>query len=377
MRILDRYLLRQFVQTFLICYVSMTGLFVVIDAFNNLDEFLVHARHTGSLAGVLINYYGYRTISFFTTVSGLLSLVAALFTISSLQRNRELTALQSAGISKRRVVTPLVLAALCVSLGAAATRELVLPRFRHQLAQSAQDLSTKKVSDLQPRYDHLTNILLQGKELVVNDHRIVEPQFMLPDNLDVFGRTLAAKTAYYEAAQNGRPAGYRFVGVRQPQRLLREASLWLQGTPVILTPVDYDWLADNECFVRSGIDVEMLEGGSGWRTWASTLELIQGLASPSLQFGADVQVAIHGRIVQPLLDMTLLFLGIPLVLARDDRNVFFAIGLCLLLTIGFVLVVMACQYIGASYWMQAALACWLPLFIFCPLAAWMATPLFE
>ena len=31
MRIIDRYVLRQFVKTFLICYLSMTGLYIVFD----------------------------------------------------------------------------------------------------------------------------------------------------------------------------------------------------------------------------------------------------------------------------------------------------------------------------------------------------------
>ena len=39
MRIIDRYILRQFVQTFLFCFLSLTGLYVVFGAFTNLDSF--------------------------------------------------------------------------------------------------------------------------------------------------------------------------------------------------------------------------------------------------------------------------------------------------------------------------------------------------
>ena len=53
------------------------------------------------------------------------------------------------------------------------------------------------------------------------------------------------------------------------------------------------------------------------------------MRNPSLDYGADVRVAIHGRIVKPLLDMTLLFLGLPLVVTRESRNVFIAMGLCM------------------------------------------------
>ncbi len=75
----------------------------------------------------------------------------------------------------------------------------------------------------------------------------------------------------------------------------------------------------------------------------------------SLDFGADERMAIHSRFVQPLLDVTLLFLGLPLVLSRSNRNVFLAIGLCLALVVAFMLVVMGCKYLGSSYWLEPAL----------------------
>ena len=37
--IIDRYLLRQFVQVLIICLLSFIGLFIVIDAFSHLDHF--------------------------------------------------------------------------------------------------------------------------------------------------------------------------------------------------------------------------------------------------------------------------------------------------------------------------------------------------
>ena len=51
MWIIDRYLLRQFVQTFLICFLSLTGLYIVFDVFSNLDRFLRCGRKAG---GVLL-----------------------------------------------------------------------------------------------------------------------------------------------------------------------------------------------------------------------------------------------------------------------------------------------------------------------------------
>ena len=71
----------------------------------------------------------------------------------------------------------------------------------------------------------------------------------------------------------------------------------------------------------------------------------------------------------PLLDMTLLFLGLPLVVTRESRSVFVAGGLCLLIVAGFFVVVLAAHALGAnSLLSSAAMAAWLPLFIFTPVA---------
>jgi lipopolysaccharide export system permease protein len=87
--------------------------------------------------------------------------------------------------------------------------------------------------------------------------------------------------------------------------------------------------------------------------------------------GADVRVAIHSRFLQPLLDTTLLFLGMPFVITRTNRNPFIAIGLCLSVVTLFMLVVLGCQSLGSGGWIAAPLAAWLPLIIFAPLAAAM------
>jgi lipopolysaccharide export system permease protein len=66
--------------------------------------------------------------------------------------------------------------------------------------------------------------------------------------------------------------------------------------------------------------------------------------------------------------VTLLFLGLPLVLARSHRNLFVAAGQCLLLVGGFFVVALACQAMGNAVMISPALAAWLPLLIFAPIA---------
>jgi lipopolysaccharide export system permease protein len=72
-----------------------------------------------------------------------------------------------------------------------------------------------------------------------------------------------------------------------------------------------------------------------------------------------------------------LFLGLPLILKRENRNVFAAIGLCGLLVLGFMLMVISCHWLGAQTYVSAARAAWLPVLIAVPAAVWISQPLRE
>ncbi|REK17981.1 MAG: YjgP/YjgQ family permease [Planctomycetota bacterium] len=377
--IIDRYLLRQFVQTFLICFCSLTGLYVVIDAFTNLEEFITYSRDHGSLVAVIGEYYGYRVLSFFDTTSHIMTLIAAMFTVTWIQRHNELTALEAAGIPKGRIIKPLIATALVIVLLKVANRELVIPSVREKLSHNAQDLGGSRGKDLVPRYDFRTGVLLRSSgQAFANELRIDKPDFQMPRGLNRYGPRLIAEYGYYKPPEGDRPGGYLLTGVSEPEGLDGEASLSLSdGQPVLLTPQDHDWLKPRECFVVSEVSFEYLAADSNWRQLSSTYELIQGLTNRSLDYGASERTAIHSRMVQPVLDITLLFLGLPMVLSRSNRNVFLAIGLCLVLVVAFMLVVMACRYLGSGYWLEPSLAAWLPLMIFVPCAVALSQPLRE
>ena len=374
-RIIDRYLLKQFIQVLVICFFSMAGLYVVIDAFGHLDHFADFADDHGNLLVIMAEYYGYRTLEFFDRTSGILALIGAMFTVTWIERHQEMTALLAAGIPRFRILLPVLTAAICVSLLAAANRELVMPNVRHKLALDSKNLGGDKSADLQPSFDSETSILLAGDKVVPKYQIIKHPNFVMPANLTTYGKQISADKAQYFAAQPNRPSGYLFSSVKSPKTLLAAPSLELDGRPVVITPQDDATLERDQVFIVSGVSFEFLAAGSTWRDFASTGELVRELRSPSTDLGAGVRVAVHNRLLRPFLDTTLLFLGLPLIVSRANRNPFVAIGLCLAVVTVFMIVGIGCQSLGSSGWMQPALAAWLPLMIFGPVAISMVDPL--
>jgi lipopolysaccharide export system permease protein len=178
------------------------------------------------------------------------------------------------------------------------------------------------------------------------------------------------------AAKN-RPAGYLLRGVKQPTNLPELKTAKLNGEAVLIGPADAAWLKPDECFVVSMIDFQQLTAGNGWRQYLSSWELLQGMRNETIEAGADVRLTLHSRLVQPLLDISLVLLGVPLVLARGNRNIFLAGSTGVLLVAALYLVVLVCKSLGHHYLLSSTLAAWLPLLIFGPIAYVLARPMWD
>jgi lipopolysaccharide export system permease protein len=375
MTIIDRYLLRQFFKTFLICFLSLMGLYVVIECTTNMDKFLSCGEKMGGALKFIATYYGYRTFAFFDLTNSMLVLISVMFTVSWIQRNNELTALMAAGVSRVRVVMPLIVAAVVINILAAANRELIIPRFREELSRRPQDLIGDQAQELASRYDNQTDVLITGKYSYAENMRIELPDFRMPPSLTQYGKQVRADNAYYKPPEGDRPGGYLFDKVREPKYLDTRPSLLWEGRRVLITPLDQpEWLKPDQCFIASNLDFDQLPSG---KQYSSTAQLIAGLNNSSVGYDAKVRVTVHSRIVPPFLDITLLFLGLPLVVRRESHNVFLAIGMCMGLTTIFSLTIIGMQQLGSSSLISPAFASWGPLLIFVPAAVAVCHSMWE
>lgn len=364
MRILDRYLLRQYAQTLLICFCSLVGLYAVIDALGHLDQFTAYAEKTGSSVLASIGrFYAFQSLGFFDQTSGILAMMAAMFTMAWLKRSNELTALLAAGIPQFRSVMPLLVASAAISILAATSRELVLPSVRSELLRSTKDLGGMSEQPLRPVYDTATGIVLGGEATVAEGRRIIRPFLLLPT-----GRIAASEGRYLDATDH-RPGGYLFLDVPPGTSATDQPSLEIDGRIVLHSPADTPWLKRDQLFLPSEVGFDQLAAGPKWRYFASTAELLDYVSHPTSDVPTAAYVTLHGRLVRPMLDFCLVLIGLPLILSRRSRSPFLAVGLAMAAVAAFLLIALTCEFLGSSGWISPSLAAWLPLFVFVPLSA--------
>lgn len=112
MKILDRYLVKQFLQTLLFALLAFILLFIVIDMMENLDDFIDE-----SVSGALIfQYYLVFMPEIIRLILPISVLLACLFTSGKMANLNELTAIKASGVSLYRYMSPFLLTAIVISI---------------------------------------------------------------------------------------------------------------------------------------------------------------------------------------------------------------------------------------------------------------------
>jgi lipopolysaccharide export system permease protein len=368
MTILDRYLLKSFFFNLIFWFICIIGIFIVFDLFTHLDSLVQKGKEQNNVFRLIGTYYLFQSIPIAMTLSSILGLVSAMIAMAMMIRNNELVPIQAAGISTLRIIRPLIIGVIFVAVVSTILRETVLPHFLDELVMEAEDIAKDRGVRLNAMIDNETGISILGDQIFRKELRIGNPVFVIPKPIAKQLTRLKAKDAFYHSAKNKKPAGFMLVGFAEIPAILNGDSLTFNGQPIVITHQDEpDWVKADSCFVVSQVPFDYLASNDAWRQYASTWELFKAARNNSLDVGNRIHAIIHCRILQPFLDITLLFLGLPAILASGDRNVFKAMGISGLVILAFLVIQKSCQYLGANGNMPV-LGAWLPLMIFVPFA---------
>ena len=146
--------MRAFLTSFVVCALALLSLYVVVDSFTNLSNIADsvakanQAAAGGTGAHAALGHFG---ATFASTVKNVLkmnasrmplilyellpvlTLAAAMFTVVKLKRANEITPLLAAGVSIYRVIWPIFLMAILLTLAQIVDREVLIPRYSDNL----------------------------------------------------------------------------------------------------------------------------------------------------------------------------------------------------------------------------------------------------
>ncbi len=300
MTILDRWILRRFLVTYLAFAFTVLLMFTVTDGFSHVDQFYSIAKSSGrSIADVIASHYAAVVPDIYYLLAPFVTLVAAMWVVFEVRKNNELVPLQAAGIAPLRVMLPLFVAAFLLGGVMYADKELVIPAFA---AQHKEDTNLKRSHVLINPIPDQKNGVLSARYYAPKQRVLVEARYTRLDPLGAEAVCAIASSAYYAEKEKGWvfQDGFR---IEHPSSYMAIGHEGVLEGVLIETDIRP---ADVECAA-----VDML----GYLTSKQLRE--QYLRIPAFR---HIAVELWRRTAYPCASLVLLLIGIPFVLRGDPGD---------------------------------------------------------
>jgi lipopolysaccharide export system permease protein len=346
MKVIDRHLVRELVKFALIAVGSVVVIYLLIDLFEELSYFT--ARKTG--LGIVLLYYFYSLPSAISLLYPVSMVLAVFMVYGQMTRNRELHALESAGVSILRLFVPAIgfgLASVVIYLAA---NELVTIPFNARLTDlRRQKIERRQSSQVQKR----TNLYFVGEQGRVFYIRELSSDGVMknfsvselgPDRR-VKRRFDVGEAVWRDRAWYGRNVDVRTFDGLGNEALEHDDSLKLDM--IQETPID---------FASTSRPVE--------ETSTRALRSFIGRMKRAGENVAREEVEYYYRFSYSLIGLVVVLLGLPLAVRLRRGGVMFGLGLGLLLSFLYWGAIQTSRAFGTSHVISPALAAWLPNIVF-------------
>jgi len=123
MKILDRYILKQFVFNLFFCFLAFSVLFIVVDLIEKIDKFI---DRDVSYA-IIFKFYLYSIPHIFVWSLPVAILLASMFSFGQMAHYNEITVIKASGISLYRIMLAPLVASMIISIFSFYLSETIVP----------------------------------------------------------------------------------------------------------------------------------------------------------------------------------------------------------------------------------------------------------
>ncbi len=359
MKILDRYVMKNFLIGYAIAFCVLIGLRIIIDLFVNLDEFTGHIE-LGTLTVIknILIFYALNSTLYFRDFAGMITVVAAAFTFSKMVRYNELVAVMASGVSLKRVIGPIVFLALLLTGVLIVNHELIIPPLADKLVRRQHDIPGHESYGIWFIPDDNGSLICSAR-FDVETSTLQEPTIIRRRKIansriwEVIGRIDAEKAVYNSETNKWDFTNGRYIekgSIKGPQPISSYSS--------DITPKD--------------IPVRLKSEYTNLLSWRQLAALVEQAAQGKIKDSRQLYSQKHFRVTEPIINLAMLMVCLPILVCRDPKSMksavaisFTLVGACFIIT--FICKMLAPEANVGSFY-QIGFYAWLPVFIFLPIA---------
>jgi lipopolysaccharide export system permease protein len=342
-RILDRYMARQFLTTFSMLVLGLPLLFIIADVTDNIDRYLDRGVSLGDLGLAYVFFYPQFVVYAFPIAA----LVATVFTIGGMTRHQEITAAKSGGVSFWRLLLPIGVISIGLAGTAFALGELVPGLLVRRAALIGEGTTTGSGPRINFVFQTEREGMLSVRRLDPGSGEMMELTLERNVVRDAPGVHLIARRAIWREL-----GGWRLEDVWR-RELLADGTERAEHFDTIALP---GLIEKPEELLAEPRDPELMR--------YSEISRFIGAIERSGGNAAGLRVERAQKVAIAVAVIVIVLFGAPLATAGGRGGTAYGVGVSLGVTIIYMLMFRVARAIGGSGAVDPVLAAWAPNLLF-------------
>ena len=352
--ILDEYVLREFLMTFVMVLVTFVLLMLVFTFFELLSDIIRNRTPLVTVGEYLINL----TPSMVYLITPLSVLIGVLVVFGVMNRSSELTAMKATGVSLYRITVPVLVIAAILSVSLFAFDELYLPQANRRQEALRNVIKGKPAETFEhPGRKWIFGLQQRGQPSRIFYYQYFDPEIDTFGNISIFefapgsftiSKRIFASTAHWEPQLKTwvfEDGWERTFSDSQTSSFERFA---VSTFPEIREPPSY--------FTK---DVRQ----SSEMSFGELAHYIHNLRQSGFNT-VPLRVQLNHKLAYPLITLVMAVLAIPFALSMGKRGSLSGIAVAIGVAIAYFVVSGFFEAMGNVSWLPPFLAAWSPDFLF-------------
>lgn len=364
MKILDKYIVKSFLTGYAIAFMVLIGMLIVVDLSLHIDEFAEHADRGVDTISIFKNigmFYLARSAQYFRDLAGIITVVAATFSLVKMTSNNELIVMMASGISLKRVIAPIILLSAGLTGLLVIDQELIIPQLANRLVRDHDTLPGED------RYDVWFMDDKKGSLVCTHDFNertdtLTNPLIIIREPHGTAGWKVVGKIQASTGVYNSEMGGWdltdgTYVKIDRGADI---SDVQIAPEPIAFYKSD---LAPYDIPIRRQEGFKDMLSSSQLGTLASQRSRIKDLP--------ELYSQKHFRITNPIINMVMLMIALPILVCRDPKRMKTAILISFCFTTACFIVSFGCKMVATEVFfnqIRPEFWAWLPVFIFLPVA---------
>jgi len=363
MRLLDRYLLREFATPFFYCFFGFYVFWVSFDLLAQLDAF----QRTKLSSGDVLMYYVLKMPDQFGVVIPVALLLGLLYALTQHSRYNELTAMRAAGIGLWRLSLPYFAVAVVLAVVTFATNEIWLPdsiAAAQRFLGVVQDGKIKGADRNILRNVGFSNTAKNRRWFIesynLRSHEMVRPRVEW---------TLVTGTRREVSAERGFWNGEAWVFTNVQELVYPPIKGALPGPPIETNILVWSELSETPAEVESEIKIARINSSDLRQIRKAQFSIKEILDYQARNPGKGdksrvLDTKLHGRMAAPFTCIVVVLIALPFGAITGRRNVFVGVASSVVICFAYFVLVQVALALGTGGYIAPWLGAWGPNLLF-------------